>query len=307
MGRVLISTMFGCVLRRCAFVGVRACPPASWSVGFSPLALSTVRSAGTVSGKGTRDSIGIADFLIEAGMPEKAATQVACTRLQNRTLSEMRTNYDGLVAVLGTEAALEAIPRTYSLLETPPETTFGAHAALVELLGADGAADFILTNPSVLKSPGKTIKSAHQALVELLGAGGAADAILQSPAVLQSPAETMKGAHRTLVSTLGANRAAEAILTNPNVLRSRVVTIKGNHEALVDILGADGAAAAIRENPEVLRSLGDTIKGAQGNFETMCNAFDRKLVLKAVRVRPTLLYDRTAANKAVETGMLPPG
>merc|ERR1712166_1116423 len=273
MGRVLISTMFGCVLRRCAFVGVRACAPASWSVGFSPLALSTVRCAGTVTRKGTRDSIGIADFLIKAGMPEKAATQVACTRLQNRTLSEMRTNYDGLVAVLGTEAALEAIPRTYSLLETPPETTFGAHAALVELLGADGAAEVILTNPSVLKSPGDSIKGTHQALVELLGADGAAAAILQSP----------------------------------EVLRSRVVTIKGNHEALVDILGADGAAAAIRENPEVLRSLGDTIKGAQGNFETMCNAFDRELVLKALRVRPTLLYDRTAANKAVETGMLPPG
>merc|ERR1712166_861471 len=188
MGRVLISTMFGCVLRRCAFVGVRACAPSSWSVGFSPLALSTVRSAGTVSGEGTRGSIGIADFLIKAGMPEKAATQVACTRLQNRTLSDMRTNYDGLVAVLGTEGALQAIPRAYSLLETPPETTFGAHAALVELLGADGAADVIRKTPNVLRSPGEPIKRAHKALVNILDADGAADAILQSPAVLRSPA-----------------------------------------------------------------------------------------------------------------------
>ena len=49
-----IGTMFGITFRRCGFVGARACAPSFPVVGFSPLVLSTVRCAGTVSGKGTK-------------------------------------------------------------------------------------------------------------------------------------------------------------------------------------------------------------------------------------------------------------
>merc|ERR1712086_365418 len=357
--------MFGIVSRRCGFVGARGCAPSCPSLGFSPLALSTVRCAATASGKGTQ-SVELADFFTEIGMTDNLATKMAGRPvLQNHSVPTLRDNYSGLVATLGTEGALRGILKSYSLLMSPPDTISGAHEAWVDILGADGAAAAILKTPNVLISPGDNIKGAQKALEIILGADGAAAAIIKSPQVLMPTADTMKSAHQALVDILGADRADETILKNPAVLRSPGDNIKGAHTELVDILGADGAAAAIcsnfpvvkpdvikgssealaahlgkedmlkavRKNPILLRQdcdkihqtaaaieglLGDSEGTAllkekprlfqalstliEGNFETLCNTFDRKLVLKAVRVRPSLLYDRPTANKAVKAG-----
>jgi len=325
--------MFGAAFRRCAFA--RACAPSAAPVGFSPLALSTVRCAGTVSGKGTR-STELAGFLTEIGVPDKVAVQMAGRALlQKSSISTIRTNYDGLVATLGAEDALEAICKGPSLLLSPPETTSGALTACADILGADGATAAILKSPGVITSPAGTIKGSHEALVEVLGAEGAAETILHCPAVLNAPAETIKGAHEALVNILGDDGAAQAILKNPTVLRAPAGTIKGARQALVSHLGRSDMLQAVGNNPNLLKRPGDkihqtaiAIKGLLGdpegrallkakprlfwasatqierNFETLCGAFDQELVLMAVRVRPGLLYDGAIANKAVKTGVL---
>ena len=281
-------------------------------------------------------SVELADFFSEIGVPDKIAVQMAGRELlQKSSISTIRTNYDGLAAILGDEGALEAICKVYSLLLSPPETTSGALTAWADILGADGATMAILKSPGVLTSPAGTIKGGHEALVEILGADGAAETVLHCPAVLNAPAETIKGAHKTLVDILGAVEAAMAILQNPTVLRAPAGTIKGACKALVAHLGKADMLQAVGNNPNLLRRPGDklhqtalAIKGLLGdpegrallkakprlfwassthierNFETLCSAFDRELVLMAVRVRPGLLYDRAIANKAVKTSVL---
>ena len=365
--------MFGIALRRCGLVGARACAPSFPSVGSSPLVLSRLRCAGTVSGRQEHEkSVELADFFTEIGVPNKDVVRMAgIASLQQYRVPTLRDNYSGLVAILGAESALGGIVKSYVLLTSPSDTTAGAHVVLVDILGADGAAAAILKNPDVLRSPAATITGAHEALVDILGADGAAEAILKNPGVLRAPADTMKGAHKALADILGADGAAAAILKNPNVLRSPADTIKGAHEALVEALGADGADVAILQSPEVLRASSDIIKGASEalgahlgkdcmlqavvnnpmlltkacdkihqtaaaikdllgesegtdllkekprlfvasaaqivkNFETLCNTFDPELVLKFVQVRPTLLYDRAYAEKAVKARELVP-
>lgn len=327
--------MFGIVFRRCVFVDVRACAPSqSCSVGFSPL-LSVVRGAGTVSGKGTK-SVDIAHFLAGRGMAEKAAIKIAGgAHLQKSSVSTIRTNYNGLVAILGSDSALEAIPRCHSLLETPPGTTSGAMEALEDILGADGAAEVIRKSPTILKAPGGTIKGAHLAWLNILGADVTVEVIHRNPAVLMALGTTIQGAHKAVVELLGAGGAAEAILQYPQMLRSPGDTIRGAAEALSAHLGKANMLLAVGNNPGLLRRPGDVIhqtaiavKGLLGgseatallkekprlfgasatcieeNFKTLCSAFDRKRVLKAVCVRPILLYDLTTAEKAVKTGRM---
>merc|ERR1712166_1151404 len=161
-------------VRHCGFVGARVCAPPSLPVEFSPLAFSTVRSAGTVSGK----SVELADFLAEIGVTGRAATQMTGrANLQQYRISTLRANYDGLVATLGAEGALQAIPKCYGLMETAPETTSGAHAACLAILGADDTAEAIAKTPSVLTFPADTIRCAHKAIVDILGEEAAAEAI----------------------------------------------------------------------------------------------------------------------------------
>merc|ERR1712166_505695 len=325
--------MLGIVSRRCGSASkmVWATPPSS--LGFSPLVLSAVRSAGTVSRTGTK-SVELADFFTEIGMPDKDVVRMAdIAKLQKYRVSTIRTNYTGLVSTLGAEGALGGILKSYGLLTSPSDTTFGSHAAWVDILGADGAAAAILQSPAVLMSPAATTKGAQKALVDILGADGAAEAILTKPAVLRSPGATIKGAHKALVEVLGADGAAVAICRNPNVLRSPGATIKGASEALTAHLGRDDMLQVVSHNPALLSNVDDKIhetaavvKGLLGDFEgaallkekprlfrasamyiegnvaLLCNAFDRELVLKAVRVRAILLYDRIAAKKTVKIG-----
>merc|ERR1712166_1091463 len=139
--------MLGIVSRRCGSASkmVWATPPSS--LGFSPLALSRVRCAATVRGKGTK-SVELADFFTEIGVPDKDVVRMAGTaQLRKHRVSTLRTNYSGLVAVLGAEGALGGILKTYGLLKAPPDTISGAHAAWMDILGADGAAAAICTNP----------------------------------------------------------------------------------------------------------------------------------------------------------------
>merc|ERR1712086_226630 len=126
---------------RCAVVGARAyLPSCPSSVGFSPLALSRVRCAATVSGKGTK-SVELADFLAEIGVPDKDVVRIAgSSNLQKYRVSTLRTNYTGLVATLGAEGALGGILKSYGLLTSPPDTTSSAYAAWMDILGADRAA-----------------------------------------------------------------------------------------------------------------------------------------------------------------------
>ena len=159
--------------------GSWAAPPLS--VGLSPLASSTVRCAGTVSGNGTK-SVELADFWAEIGVPDKNVVRMAGkAHLRKNRVSTLRDSYSGLVAILDAEGTLGGILKTYTLLASPSDTTSGAHAAWVDILGADGAAVAILNSPSVLTSPAATIKGAHEAFVGILGADGAAVAIPQSP------------------------------------------------------------------------------------------------------------------------------
>ena len=81
----------------------------------------------------------------------------------------------------GAEGALRGNIKSCTLLQSPPDTTSGAHTEWVDILGADGAAAAILKIPSVLRSPADTVKGAHKAFVGILGADRAAEAILQSP------------------------------------------------------------------------------------------------------------------------------
>merc|ERR1712086_998917 len=179
MGRRQRCIMFGIVSRRCTFASRRVWANPPLSVGSSPLALSAVFGAGkTARGKCTK-SVELADLFAEIGVPDKDMVRMAgIAHLQKSSVSIIRTNYTGLVATLGAEGALGGILKSYSLLETPPDTISGAHDAWVDILGADGAAAAILKNPAVLISPGDNIKGAHKELVDILGADGAAAAII---------------------------------------------------------------------------------------------------------------------------------
>merc|ERR1712166_752035 len=173
-------------VRHCGFVAARVYARPSLSVEFSPLAFSTVRSAGTVSAQGTK-RVELADFLAEIGVTGRAATQMTGrANLQQYRVSTLRANYDGLVAALGAEGALQAIPKCYGLMETAPETTSGAHAACLAILGADDTAEAIAKTPSVLTFPADTIRCAHKAIVDILGEEAAAEAIQQNPNVLRA-------------------------------------------------------------------------------------------------------------------------
>merc|ERR1712086_1128787 len=169
MGRRQRCIMFGIVSRRCTFASRRVWATPPLSLGFSPLALSAVFGAGkTARGKCTK-SVELADFFTEIGMPDKDVVRMAdIAHLQKYRVSTIRDNYSGLVATLGAEGALGGILKSYSLLQSPSDTTSSAHAAWVGILGADGAAAAILKNPDVLTSPAATIKGAHTALVDIL-------------------------------------------------------------------------------------------------------------------------------------------
>jgi len=242
--------------------------------------------------------------------------------------------HEAWVTILGADGAAAAILKTPNVLISPGDNIKGAQKALEIILGADRAAAAIIKSPQVLMPTADTMKSAHQALVDILGADRADETILKNPAVLRSPGDNIKGAHTELVDILGADGAAAAICSNFPVVKPDV--IKGSSEALAAHLGKEDMLKAVRKNPILLRLDGDkihqtaaAIKGLlgdsegtallkekprlfqslstiiEGNFQILCDAFDRELVLKAVRVRPNLLSDRPAANKAVKAGKLP--
>ena len=74
------------------------------------------------------------------------------------------------------------------------------------------------------------------------------------------------------------------------------------HNSVVkDLLGDSEGTDLFKETPRLLQSTPTRI---EGNIQTLCDAFDRELVMKAVRVRPSLIYDRPTANKAVKRGDL---
>lgn len=221
--------MFAVAFRCCRVIGGTACAPSSLSIDFSQLAFSTVRCAGTVSGKGK--SVELADFLAEIGVTGRAATQMSGrANLQRYPISTLRANYGGLVATLGSEGALQAIPRCYGLMETSPETASGAHAAFRAILGADDTAEAIAKTPSVLTFPADKIRAAHKAIVDILGEEEAAEAIQQNPNVLRADTDTIEDAYLALVQALGTDGAAQVIYRNPAVLTSPAETIESMYK-----------------------------------------------------------------------------
>ena len=79
------------------------------------LVLSTVRSAGTMSGK----CVELADFFTELRVPDKVAVKMASRRSSRHRVSTLRANYTGLVATLGSEGALRGILKSHGLLKAP--------------------------------------------------------------------------------------------------------------------------------------------------------------------------------------------
>ena len=154
--------MFGSVRRGCASASrmIWATPPLS--VSSLPLASSAVRcaSGGTAGGKGTK-SIELKRFLAEIKLPDKVAARIAGrAEIQKSSVSTLRTNYNGLVAILGAEGALDTISRNCGVLTSSPENVSATQKTLVEIMGADRAADAILKGPDVLRHSSGTIEAA---------------------------------------------------------------------------------------------------------------------------------------------------
>ena len=148
------------------------------------------------------------------------------------------------------------------------------------------------------------MKGVHKALVTILGADGAAVAVFQSPSVLRSRADIIKSASEALSAHLGKEGMLQSIRNDPISLRKAGDKIHQTAAAIKGLLGDSEGTDLLKAKPRLFHSSATYI---EANFEALCAAFDRELVLKAVCSRANLLYDRTAANKAVKTGMLQSG
>ena len=153
--------MFGSVRRGCASASRRIWATPPLSVSSLPLASSAVRCAsGAAGGKGTK-VIELKRFLAMIKVPDKVAARIAGrAEIQRISVSTLRTNYNGLVAILGAEGALDTISRNCGLLTSSPENVSTTRNILVEIMGADRAADAILKGPDVLRHSSGTIEAA---------------------------------------------------------------------------------------------------------------------------------------------------
>jgi hypothetical protein len=137
--------------------------------------------------------------------------------------------------------------------------------------------------------------------VGILGADGAAAAILQSPDVLRSLGDVIKSASEALSAHLGKDGMLQAVETNPILLMKAGDKFHQTAAVVKDLLGDSEGADFLKEKPRLLQSTPTLI---EGNIQTLCDEFDREPVMKAVRVRPSLLYDRPTAKRAVKRGDL---
>ena len=147
----------------------------------------------------------------------------------------------------------------------------------------------------------ETLKGAHKELVNILGADGASAAICRNPNVLKSSAGAIKSASEALTAHLGKEDMLQSVGNDPRLLNKAGDKIHQTAAAIKGLLGDSEGTDLLRAKPRLLQN---SATYTEGNFEALCAAFSREQVLKAVLVRPILLYDRTAANKAVKKDML---
>ena len=119
--------------------------------------------------------------------------------------------------------------------------------------------------------------------------------------MLRAPPDVIKGASEALVAHLGKADMLLAVDNNPILLRSRGNRIHQIAIAVKGLLGESEGTDLLKETPRLFCS---SEKLVEQNFETLCGAFDRDHVLKAVQSRPSLLYDGNTAKRAVTTGRL---
>ena len=80
--------------------------------------------------------------------------------------------------------------------------------------------------------------------------------------------------------------------------------VKLREAAIKGLLGDSEGTNLLKEKPRLFQASATLI---EENFATLCGTFDRELVLKAVSIRPKLLYDWSTTNKAVKSGISLPG
>merc|ERR1712086_1135327 len=119
----------------------------------------------------------------------------------------------------------------------------------------------------------------------------------KNPKALTTSADNIKSASEALTTHLGRDDMLQAVSNNPILLSSAGDKIHQTAAAIKGLLGDFEGTELLKEKPRLLRASATYI---EGNIETLCDTFDRELVLRAVRVRPSLLYDRPTAKRAVE-------
>jgi len=122
--------------------------------------------------------------------------------------------------------------------------------------------------------------------------------------VVKAAATTIEGALKALVGILGHQGMLQAVGNHPGLLRAPGDKIHLTAAAVKGLLGDSHGTNLLKEKPRLLRASGPH---TEANFEILCGAFEHDIVVKAVRARPVLLYDRTIAKKAAATGVLVSG
>ena len=137
--------------------------------------------------------------------------------------------------------------------------------------------------------------------VEALGAERATDAILQSPSVLTASADNIKSSSEALAEHLGKAGMLLAVDNSSILLRSGGDKIHQTAAVVKGLLGDSDGTDLLKEKPRLFQASATLI---EGNFQTLCDAFERELVMKAVLPRPSLLYDRSTTKRVVKSGIL---
>ena len=139
--------------------------------------------------------------------------------------------------------------------------------------------------------------------MNILGADAAAEAICRNPIVLRAFSDTIKSTGEALTAHLGKEDMLRlrSVSNNPILLKITGNKIHQTAAAIKGLLGDSEGRYLLKEKPRLLQS---TPTNIEGNIQTLCDEFDQELVLEALRVRPSLLYDRPTANNTVKCGDL---
>ena len=100
----------------------------------------------------------------------------------------------------------------------------------------------------------------------------------------------IKSASEALIAHLGKEGMLQSVGNNPRLLTKAGDKIHQTAAAIKGLLGDSEGTDLLKAKPRLFQNSATYI---EGNVEALCAAFARELVLKAVLVRPFLLYDRT--------------